>query len=144
MCWKAHFTAVTSLWACKLSGALWWRGRKRNLRELALFYCVSWIWISASKKSIWNADWRRWRCFSMFVYILAHYFLLFADSRKSDSSVDRKPQGNWRSVEFKFQPRSASACSPTFSQSTTRVSGELALRLLYYCPFSDTHHRCCG
>ena len=35
-------------------------------------------------------------CFSMFVYILAHYFPLFADSQKSDSSVNRKPQGNWR------------------------------------------------
>ena len=30
-------------------------------------------------------------CFSMLVYILAHWFLLFADSRKSESSVDRKP-----------------------------------------------------
>jgi len=35
-------------------------------------------------------------CFSTFVYILAHCFLLFADSKKSDSSVDREPQGNWR------------------------------------------------
>ena len=37
-------------------------------------------------------------CFSMFVYILAHCFLLFADSQKSESSVDRKPQGNWKLV----------------------------------------------
>ena len=67
-------------------------------------------------------------CFSMFVYILAHCFLLFADSRKSESSVDRKPSGNWRLVEFKFQSRSAS--SPSFSSPTARVPGELALRLL--------------
>ena len=81
-------------------------------------------------------------CFSMFIYILAHCFLLFADSWKSDSSVDREPQGNWRSVEFKFQTRSAS--SPSFSSPTARVPGQLALRLLYYCLVSDTHHRCCG
>ena len=81
-------------------------------------------------------------CFSMFVYILAHWFLLFADSRKSDSSVDRKPQGNWRLVEFKFQ--SSSASSPSFSCPAARVPGELALRPLYYCLFSDTHHRYCG
>ena len=81
-------------------------------------------------------------CFSMFIYILAHCFLLFADSWKSDSSVDREPQGNWRSVEFKFQTRSAS--SPSFSNPTARVPGQLALRLLYYCLFSDSHHRCCG
>ena len=35
-------------------------------------------------------------CFAMFVYILAHNFPLFADLWKSDSSVDREPQGNWR------------------------------------------------
>ena len=35
-------------------------------------------------------------CFSMFVYILAYNFPLFADLWKSDSSVDREPQGNWR------------------------------------------------
>ena len=66
--------------------------------------------------------------FSMFVYILAQCFLLFAVSRRSESSVDRKPQGNWRLVEFKFQSRSAS--SPSFSSFTARVPGELALRLL--------------
>ena len=37
-------------------------------------------------------------CFSMFIYILAHCFLLFADSQKSESSVDRKPEGNWKLV----------------------------------------------
>ena len=34
-------------------------------------------------------------CFSMFVYLPVR-FALRADWRKSDSSVDREPQGNWR------------------------------------------------
>ena len=33
-------------------------------------------------------------CFSMFVYL--SFLLLRADWRKSDSSVNAEPQGNWR------------------------------------------------
>ena len=48
---------------------------------------VSGIWVSASKKSKRNADWR-----------------------KSDSSVDREPQGNWR---WNSNFRDAVASSPS-------------------------------
>ena len=35
--------------------------------------------------------------------LILHSFLLRLDWWKCDSSVDGEPQGNWRSVEFKFQ-----------------------------------------
>ena len=50
-------------------------------------------------------------CFSMFVYICAHF--RFALSwRKSDSSVDREPQGNWR---WNSNSRDVVASSPSIS-----------------------------
>ena len=53
--------------------------------------------------------------FSKFVYIHAHF-----DWRKSDSSVDREPQGNWRDV---------AASSPSFPTLLPERPGELAHRL---------------
>ena len=67
---------------------------------------VSGIWISASKKSMWNADWRRWR-------VVQSFFTFVLDSA-SHWSVDREPQGNWRWISnyrdivassFLFPPR---------------------------------------
>ena len=50
-------------------------------------------------------------CFSMFVYICAHF--RFALSwRKSDSSVDGEPQGNW---SWNSNSRDVFASSPSFS-----------------------------
>ena len=50
-------------------------------------------------------------CFSMFVYIRA-------DWQKSDSSVDREPQGNWR---WNSNSRDVLTSSPSFSHPATRV-----------------------
>ena len=50
-------------------------------------------------------------CFSMFVYIRA-------DWQKSDSSVDREPEGNWR---WNSNSRDILTSSPSFSHPTTRV-----------------------
>ena len=68
---------------------------------------ISGIWISALKKLMQSADW--WNdisnvvitlgtCFQVFfnVCLHSHSFSLRADGQKSDSSVDSKPQGNWR------------------------------------------------
>ena len=56
-------------------------------------------------------------CFSMFVYIRARFrFALI--SGKSDTSVDREPQGNWR---WNSNSRDVVASSPSFSRPTLRV-----------------------
>ena len=58
-------------------------------------------------------------CFSMFVYICAHF--RFALSwQKSDSSVDGEPQGNW---SWNSNSRYVVASSPSFSRRTARTPG---------------------
>ena len=65
---------------------------------------VSEIWTSASKKSIRNADQRRWHKWRrhypghVFCNVCLHSrsFPLRTDWRKSDSSVEKEPQANWR------------------------------------------------
>ena len=67
-------------------------------------------------------------CFSMFVFI--SFLLLRADWRKSDSSVNAEPQGNWR---WNSNSREVVASSPSFSRPTTCVPRELACRLHFNC-----------
>ena len=55
-------------------------------------------------------------CFSMFVYI--HAFPLCADWQKSNSSVDREPEGNWT---WNSNSRDIVASSPSFSHPTARA-----------------------
>ena len=52
------------------------------------------------------------------VCLQSHLFLLRADWRKSDSSVDREPQGNWRRNS---NSRDVVAISPSFSHPAARV-----------------------
>ena len=58
--------------------------------------------------------------FSMFVYIRA-------DWRKSNSSIDREPQGNWR---WNSNSKDEIASSPFFFRPAARHPGELARRLV--------------
>ena len=59
--------------------------------------------------------------FCMFFNVCLHScsFPLHTDWRKSDSSVDRKPQGNWR---LNSNSRDLVASSPSFSSATTLES----------------------
>ena len=57
-------------------------------------------------------------CFSMFV-LHSRSFPLHADWRKSDSSVDGEPQGNWRRNS---NSGDVVASSPTFSRPAARAS----------------------
>ena len=88
---------------------------EQALRSGALWRHVFGIWISTSKKSMRNADWRRrhypWYGFSVFVYIRA-------DWRKSDSSVDGEPQGIWR---WNSNSGDIVASSPFFSRPAVRA-----------------------
>ena len=56
-------------------------------------------------------------CFSKFVYIRAHNLPLRADWRKSNNSVDREAQGNWR---WNSNSRDVVARSPSFSCPAAR------------------------
>ena len=96
---------------------------------------VSGILVSASKKSMPNADWRDdtsndvitlSSCFSMFVYIRP----------RSSSWLMEIWLFGWRratgelDLEFKFQRR-VIASSPSFSRPQSERPGELARRLVY-------------
>ena len=91
--------------------------------------------ICASKKSMRNADWRRWHKkwrhypWHVFFNVCLHSrsSLLRADWGKSDSSVDGEPQGNWR---WNSNSTDVVASSPTFSHPAPRPPGELARRLM--------------
>ena len=84
------------------------------------------IRISASKKSMRNADWRRWhklwRHFPWHVFFNAclhsRSFPLRADWRKFDSSVNGEPQGNWR---WNSNSRIVVARSPSFFRPAARA-----------------------
>ena len=54
------------------------------------------------------------------VCLRSRSFPLHADWRKSDSSVDREPQGNW---SWNSNSRYVFASSPSFSRRTARASG---------------------
>ena len=77
-------------------------------------------------------------CFSMFFYIILCLFMLHADWRKSDSSVDGESQENWR---WNSNCRDKVASSPTFSCPTGERPRKLAHRLVkvmmqvYECQF---------
>ena len=94
--------------ACEQAHRALWRrvGKGRSTCNY-----VSLIWISASKKSMQNADLRSddvsndiitlGMCFSLFVYLHLCSFLLRADWWKSDNSVDGETRE--LEVEFKFK-----------------------------------------
>ena len=58
-------------------------------------------------------------CFSMFIYILFTFGSVRPDWRKSDSSVDRGPQGNWRR---NLNSRDVVASSPSLSRLAAIVN----------------------
>ena len=69
-------------------------------------------------------------CFSMFVYIRA-------DRRKSISSVDGEPQGNWR---WNSDSRDVVASSPSFSRPTPPPSPARKIEDCKNATFSATIH----
>ena len=103
------------------------KGKGRSRRRACNY--VSGIWIPASKKSmrkceilsggddISNDVITLGTCFSMFV-LHSRSFPLHADWRKSDSSVDGEPQGNWRRNS---NSGDVVASSPTFSRPAARA-----------------------
>ena len=115
--------------ASKLSGAPWRLGgkRKENLQQRLwnLDICIekvdakSWL---AEMTLVMTLLPRQlsWHVFSVFVYIRAHsrWFPLRADWRKSNSSVDGEPQGNWRRNS---NSRDVVASSPSFSCPAARA-----------------------
>ena len=92
----------------------------------AAYNYISGIWISALKMSMQNADWWRWHwqwChypWHVFFNVCLHsrLFLLRSPWRKSDSSVDREPQGNWR---WNSNSRDIVASSPSFPRPAARA-----------------------
>ena len=85
-------TSSFSIWNSLQASFLGHSGSRAGKGRIACSY-ISGIWISVSKK--WNADW--WRCISNDVIVLGscfsvclhlHLFLLHADWRKSDGSVN--------------------------------------------------------
>ena len=91
---------------------------------------VSGIWISLHRESrcemliegndISNDVITLGACFHVFFNIClpSRSFLLRADWRKSDSSVDGEPQGNWR---WHSNSRDVVASSPSFSRPAARA-----------------------
>ena len=101
----------TSLWTSSPGRS----GGKAGKGRRACNY-VSGIWISPSKKSMWNAG---YPCHVLFkVFLHSRSILLHTDWRKSDSSVDGEPQGNWR---WNSHSRDIVASSRFFSRPTTRA-----------------------
>ena len=98
------------------------RERKETLQNY-----FSGIWIFASRKSMRDADWRRWHYWWRH-YLLWHVFfnvclhsrsLLFrADWQKSDNSVDGEPQGSWR---LNWNSKDVVTSSPSFSLPAARA-----------------------
>ena len=101
---------ITSLQASSLSisGAFWQRGRKKEGEIATPLYQKSRCKMSAK---CWLAE----MTLVMFFNVCLHLrlFPLLADWRKSDSSVDREPEGNWR---WNSNSRDIVACSPSFSR----------------------------
>jgi len=81
--------------------------------------------ISASKKSMRNADWwrwhKKWRHYPQHVFLNvclhSRSFPLRADWEKSDSSVDGDPQGDW---SWNSNSTDVVASSPSFSHPAPR------------------------
>ena len=109
---------MTSLRASSLACAGGGAGKGRRACNF-----ISGIWISASKKSMRNADWQRWwhhYSWHMFFKVCLHSrsLPLRADWRKSNNSVDREAQGNWR---WNSNSRDVVASCPSFSRPAARV-----------------------
>ena len=125
-------TCTTEFWhnlACQqaLRGTLM-AGREKE-GELANY--VSGIWISASKKPMQNADWRRWRkwwrhypwpCFHMFFNVF--FTFAFVSALRWLAEIW---QLSWRGVtgeleaEFKFPETLQVASFPSFSRPAARA-----------------------
>ena len=121
------FWYYRSLWTSSLGRSGGGVGKGRRACNYLL---VSGICLSASKKLMSNADWMTlvttslplasgFQCLFTFALIFtSRSFSLRADWRKSDSSVDGEPQGNWR---WNSNSRDIVASSPSFSCPTARV-----------------------
>ena len=102
----------------KLSGELWWWGGKKKeslqLRLWNLNVCVEKVdtkcWLAEMTSVMTSLPWH------VFFNVCLHLrsFPLCADWRKSNSSVDGEPQGNWSS-------RDVVARFPAFSLPAARV-----------------------
>ena len=109
--------------ACEQAHRALWRrvGKGRSTCNY-----VSLIWISASKKSMQNADLRSddvsndiitlGMCFSLFVYICARFCFVLIGGNLTTQSMGR--HGNWR---WNSNSRDVVGSSPSFSRPTTRV-----------------------
>ena len=84
---------------------------------------VSGIWICALKKSMRNADWRKWvitlgTCFSTFVYIRACFrFTLIDENLTAQSTVSHRAIGG----ETQILVTLLQALAPSFSHPATRA-----------------------
>ena len=91
---QSYYKVRNSLWASCPGRSGGGAGKGRRTRNYAG------IWISASKKSMRNGDWRRWHHYPWHVFFnvssQSRSFPIRANWRKSGRSVDGKPQGNWR------------------------------------------------
>ena len=121
-------------------------GRQKESLQLSL-----WNLNICIKKLMRKADWQRWHQswrhypWNMFFSVFLHSrsFPLHADWRKSDSSVEGEPQGNWR-WKFKFQRRScklsARASLWACSQATNFTETDITLIMLV--PLYLTSRKC--
>ena len=137
------FSTEYSLWASSpgRSGGEAGKGRR------ACNY-VAGIWISASKRlcelliggdDISNDVITLGSCFFN-VCLRSRSFPLHADWRKSDSSVDEEPQGNWR---WNSNFRCVVASSPSFPRCTARAPGRACSQASLSCSsFSKARSFC--
>ena len=117
--WKQHVAeyffqmltySLDSKPASKLSGVLWRRGRKRK-EEFENLHRKSQCEMLIGRDDISNDIITLGTRFSKFVYIRA-------DWRKSNNSVDREAQGNWR---WNSNSRDVVASPPSFSHPAARL-----------------------
>ena len=85
----------------------WCSGSKAGKGRRACNY-VSGIWISASKKSMWNADWRRWCYFSNDVNTLRMCFALIG------GNLTAQPTGSHRGIGGEIQIPDRHSCKLSF------------------------------
>ena len=112
----------------KLSGALWWRsGKKKESLQLRLWnlnVCVEKVdtkcWLVEVTLVMMSLPWH------VFFNVCLHLrsFPLCADWRKSNSSVDGEPHGNWR---WNSSSRDVVASSPSFFPSRRQSAPESLL-----------------
>ena len=110
--WRTWFSS-------KLSGVLWrWGGKRKESLQVRLWnlnICIKKVdakcWLAEMTLVVTSLTLAR---FFQCPLVHSRSFLLRVDWRKSDSSVDGEPQGNWR---WNSNSRGIVASSPSFSCS---------------------------